>query len=616
MAADLPTLVVVDSGEPADLAAGPAADLDRAVSGVLERATKEPPPAEREPHDTATGASPDDCASTFLEVKFGGSVLPIPCTAEGLWGLVGTAWILGGFQAVVRARQAIEDAVDGLARTAASRRSEAEQAKSQVAHAERMYAIEPSRSRASHLDDWRDVARETEKNAGDARAASRRAAACRARYGTLFRDVWKRIALAEEELLKDYEGLAVAAFREILERNRDTARREWERYRCHRADDPDKAPVAIADAAEGDDGDFRMNPPEDPAGEGEKASPLERLFWRAWDLRERARAIVEEKTPPASVERKLRDSPDEAQQREWRARGLQDRVKAFKEARDAVAQKDPILLQVYPDMTVRTSLADFRGMVVSALLAVFRQNRDVLRDQVSLTAGGQLRVEPRRKDGVEPPRGAYTEAERAAVKAGDGWQALQEWELTVPASVAIAQRLRDMDEPSSSAWVHLPVRLAVHASVEGDARRGAYAEPGSFEHAAITHLWDELEEVRKAEETARRTRTLAILAAGVVLAPFTGGGSLVAAGLVQAAYSVGEIYQAARDYADADAFARSTLAPIEAALWQRPSTVTLVRTIAARSLDVATGVIPAGRIPLVVDLALGAASMTIDPGRP
>jgi hypothetical protein len=166
----------------------------------------------------------------------------------------------------------------------------------------------------------------------------------------------------------------------------------------------------------------------------------------------------------------------------------------------------------------------------------------------------------------------------------------------------LAHYLRDKEFARRTAWMHLPVRLAVHARAQQDAALKPFTVQGTIEYAALASTFDTVDEVREEERDSRERALFFMDIGALVLAPFTLGESLIAAGFVHAAVALSEINDAVRDYKGMSSLAAATLSEVEAALWTRPSTAGLVATIAEKSLDAASAVVTEGKLSYVIDL--------------
>jgi hypothetical protein len=104
-------------------------------------------------------------------------------------------------------------------------------------------------------------------------------------------------------------------------------------------------------------------------------------------------------------------------------------------------------------------------------------------------------------------------------------------------------------------------------------------------------------------------------------APVTGGASLVTAGVLEAAmcaadmFETWEEYERARALSAADLRGGYELDAVEFAVWTRPSTVDLVRSMAAQVVNGTSALVPAQYLSLIAGLALGAVALAVEPER-
>jgi hypothetical protein len=602
---DTPTQILVDTGagtrgRDADSA---ASQLDPFVGTALAGALASPKPKTASATNRAGELQRADCSDRSLPVRFGGDTVVVTCDKDALLGYVSLSWMMGGFPAVLRARQALDAAIDDLHTTANKKADEAAQTTRALAH-ER--SLPSNHDRDSWVASLSAAADRAAKDADAASAAAADATACRAAFAAHFNDAWRLIATMEEELLRIYESQALDVLKSIATKNRDLASASWDGYKCYLGADAKRTPITIANAPESA-ADVRLlldpQPDVNRKAMEEKYAAATDLSWRA------ASIVVSRQDLDQVVDTLEREGEDAKKQRDLRERELESKAQDWNEARGKVAASDPALLQVYSRMRNDTTLREFERLVVQALLDAYRENNRILAETKSIIANGPVRIEPApSKPGA---MSAYTDAQRHVIAGADLSDAFEKWQLTIPASVVVAQRLTDADTAKNSVWLHLPVRLAVPYGPQQAGKR--FSEPGTFEQAAVTHLWDALEDVRHQQQKTQRNRILAMWIGAAVLAPFTGGGSLVAAGMVAAGYCFYEIYEAKQAYNVSNEFSTAVLTAMDVALWTRPSTVDLVRTIAARTLEAGGNLVPAERIPFVVWLAFNAMTDAILP---
>jgi hypothetical protein len=591
-----PTAILIDPGQPEPAAAAPKTRAEP----VPQTGPALPP--------GMSGEAPN----YGINVRLGKSTVRLPCTEEAVWGLVTKAWIADGFDGVIRARHAIENAVIAFDTATGKLNRDAVATRAKLAHEEGLYDGGRHPEYAGNVDSVRKAVNNVERDARRASAAAVEAHVHHPQYHALFRDVWHRIAVVEEGLLREWERLGHAEFRTVMWENATTAKSEWTRYGCYHKDDAQKAVADIAKVT-GDAADYRLN----LKTSDEDKDPLQRLLNTAQELKELARQIAtRQSTLERGVEGAARQGFDPAEQRRLRKRGIDDWVEAWRKRREEVRKTDPVLASVYPRVQPRrTTKGQLQEMIVEALLEAYRTSNAILAEEEKhrLMGKGALRITP--SAGLEdaPPQ---DEAQQAALHVGDNWEAFTKFRLTIPASAVLVERLKAGDNAKFSPWLHMPSRLRVYEKLKTHPTLRRMNDAGTVEFAAIAHLYDWLERSRQSDKRAREIAMRVLLVEAIVLAPFTMGGSLAVAGVVQAAFCGEEIYEAAKRHeqeGSARAEMRRELLPAEVlaaetALWTRPSLVDFVRTVASKTVEAGLNLIPAERIPFVVGLAIGEAA--------
>jgi hypothetical protein len=599
---DTPTLVYVDAGDDSTPAEAPARVLEKVPEAT----------------DVAGAAKPAAAAQAVFEVRLDNRLVRLACTEDALMGYTMAAFKVGGFPAVVRARVAIDKAVTALGTAATAAKDTADATHAKLAEEEGLYRSQPTSSRAGIVDSLQSAASESDRSARAASAAAAGARGNAERYRRLFGAAWSRLAAAEEACLREWEVTAAPEFAHILETNMKAAVDQWTRYGCHVKDKPDQA--ADITQSRGKASELQLSlqkePPDAKSGSGtttdtggKPALPTLRDLWtRANELRGFA-----ERIPSAQHVARSPQVSNDPTASKLQAAHIADEVKAWSTKRDETERTDPVLLQVYPDVTGQTTLDTLERMIIEALLLAYHVSKEISDHAVRLfPAGSKLRIEPKAARGDPLKPWGLSKQELDVVSSADETKAL-ELGLVIPASVVLGVKLGEAKNAEYSVWAHLPVRVAVAATMKKDARLVTFTVAGALQEAAMTHAFEELERVRKRHKERWRSRSMVVLGLGVLLAPFTSGGSLVVAGIIQAGFCAPELYEAWAERSIAGELSQSSLSAVETALWTRPSTVDFVRLVVSETIDFTLGVVPPERVALVVGLALSAVSTGVRP---
>ncbi len=594
-----PTAILIDPGQPEPAEAAPKA------RPVPQTGPPLPPGMSRE------------APSYRLDVRLGKTVVRVPCTEDAVWGLVSKAWITDGFDGVIRARRAIENAVIAFDQATRKLNSDARATRDKLAYYEKLYDDGRRPEYAGNVESVRGGVNNVARDARQAAATAVEAHVHHPQYHALFREVWNRIAVIEEALLREWEKLGHAEFRTVMWENQTTAKSEWSRYGIYHKDDAQKAVADIANVT-GSAADYRLN----LKSTDKDKDPLQRMLDTAQELKELARQIATRRsTLERGVEGAARQGLDPVEQRRLRKRGIDDWVEAWRKRREEVRKADPVLASVYPGVQARRTTKDqLQEMMVEALLDAYRTSNEILAEEEKhrLMGKGTLRITPSADTKDIAPQ---DEAQQAALHVGDNWEAFTKFRLTIPASAVLVERLKTGDSGKYSPWLHMPSRLRMYEKLKTHPTLKRMNDAGTLEFAAIAHLYDWLERSRQSDKHGREIAMRVLLVEAIVLAPFTMGGSLVVAGVVQAAFCGEEIYEAAKRHEQegtARAEMRRDLLPAEVlaaetALWTRPSLMDLVRTAASKTIEAGLNLIPAEKIPFVVGLAIGEAAGAIAP---
>jgi len=576
---NLPTAILVDSDLP-ETELTDTADLYREyVQAPIETAQQAEVSAPMSVALPPAQVKVQQAAKTSLSVDFGGEAYELRCTEQAVKDFVLAAYLFGGYPAVVRARQALDQAIRKL--------------ETQYDSEDRIHEFAADRA-ASHAEssDYQRNVESARTALVNAKVAAQRAQAAEPYYSTYFRQSWQALAELEEHWLSQYEieadrvltARAIAAYQ--------MARDEWDKYQPYAKSDPSRTPVAFGKAEINED--YRLTLDVDRATAEAKAKDL---LEQALHLHELAKDVAYSKA------HERRDS-------------INDRLKRWNEERTKIAAQDPVLLHVYPQVWLRdTYPGTLQDMMAKALLESRDEALRMFNEQM-LVMGSALRIDPLEKPTgfAWPQMNPEAFADLYSNLPERSRKGLEKYGLTLSASVVLARRLRQRKVALNSPWMHLPVRLEIFENGKEGLSMAAYADPAAFEYAALKHLWDALEQVREEEQAAKTRRTVLLAVAGAGLAPFTKGGSLVAAAWVQAALSASEIAQAVTDFKQQTRLA-TMLAPVESLLWTRPAAGDLLQVITARSFDVITTLIPANKLPFVVDLMLVGVLTGLEPAQ-
>ena len=557
-----------------------------------------PPAGGGSPGSGDTMAPPDHHASPVpprprgptppsIDITLGDEAIALPCQRDAVAALVLLSYRLGGFHGVLGAWRAIWASID-------------------PAVAERRRAMSELRAARDKLSDWKGyrddpakaglyegAARSLEAAQRNADRRTREADERRRAAETCveqFRAVWTALCVVEDTLLARYEEIALAELRAICARNSTKAGDEWRRYGAYVQGGTGRQAITLADAANVDPDRIRL---------GLTDTDLEKIRQSAFMLRQ--------------AEEDLKYGLDTRLPHGGRATNtIENASQRFKKSWDDASASDPVILQIYRAVEVDTSPRAMRELIVRALLRVSTEATALADEARALWRPGvRYRLEPSDVFSMWGPFGEMTsspQGRRYLALPREFQSALLEAGLTVPASVVAGATLTDRAAALRTPWVHQAVRLSLQAQSGLDGRLADFTEPGRLGYAAVCWTWDAIEEswTRSRESQEKAVRLL--WGAAILLAPFTEGGSLAAAGLVQAALCGMTIVDEATLYRQRVRFASATLDARQASLWLRPSTSKLVGTIIGESLTAMTSVVPPGKIPLVVDLLLGAAA--------
>jgi hypothetical protein len=611
-----PTMVVVEAGEGWTDAKTPEAELA--------------PVPESSPAAVPLNLSRTPVPGTpSLTVQLGERSVTLRPTEDAMWGYVTLAFKVGGFSQVIQARKAIDAAVTELERAAATAEGAASQAVKERNTAERQVVADPP-GQLPGAAAWRLRNQVTES--GRQNRELRAQANAVQWFKVAFNDLCARLAVLEEACLRKWEDLGVDEYKRILEAHMGRANQQWIRYGCYLKDKPGEA--AKISASRGKAASVRVKlergdsasssapagsptSASSPAPAGTSAAPasalptLQDLKMRSKDLNDYAKTTISAAIRKAGIVRAHGD-PREI---ELYDKHVEDVQKIWAQSLQEAEVSDAALLQIYRDVDRETPLDQVERMIVDALLDAYHLSKD-LRDHLIrlLPAGATLRIQPGpRGDDPMHPWG-LTDAQRSLISSTAHSDALA-LGLTIPASVVLSVKLQESGVSEHSPWMHLAVRQATTAKILRG-RLAGLLDRGSLSDAAISHALDEFESFRDRDKDRFGTWSLTVLGYGLVLAPFTEGGSLVLAGLIAASFQIAAYIEERGRVESASRLSAATLDALESVLWARPSRVDLYRQLVSTAIDV-TQAIVAPEFPLVVDLLIMATSWAISPeGQP
>jgi hypothetical protein len=512
-----------------------------------------------------------------VEIKLDGYPVSISATAASVRQVVGTAYLLGGFELIValdwevRERVRIETLTLSQLRAAVrvipdqARAHPREKAAYDRALTEQLAEIPPTERR---LQTASDVLR-------------------------LLHDAWTRIASAEEQVLRDYEPRLIAQFANLAKDARTLALQEWARYEPYDVSASDVLPLTTSEAKERSSDDLRLR---------REAAELVKAIWDLYDSwKDYLDSLASTRRLIGLGARRIRlansGSDPEEQIANSRANNAA-KFKAFDERRSEIGAKFPAALQVYGKLAtlstskLTTTDAAVEGLVIEALIEAVESAQDLAYEALThplFKAGTRMRVE-----------------------VGDGGSAVSNLPgyqqdrlargLTIPASRIIANQLLDIEDAAKSPWLQLPARLALFKrGTEGEARLAPYFAPGRLHHGALSEVNNALQEVRRKQKETVDQALLIIDAIAVPAGFFTGGATMAIAGAIHAVVRGQEMYLTVREYQARDALAQIALVPLQQAIWEHPSAVTLTGKLIEGGFEIATDLVNGGVAGAIMD---------------
>ena len=554
--------------------ADPAATQQKFVAGARSAALQVPV----DPRATADAApAASESGTDVLEIALDGYPVTIRPTEASVREVIGTAYLIGGFELVQALDRAVRERVriEGLSLSqlkAAVQRlpSEARRRPSlkdvyDRAMAEQLAKIRPTERR---LQTATDVLR-------------------------LLHVAWERIAAAEEQVLREYEPFLVSQFVALADEARALALKEWTRYEPYDSTETDPQPLTMSEAAKRSTDDLRLRNEADVL-----CRDIRKLHeaWMAYrDSVEATNTLV---GMGARRLRSVNPGSDPAQAIAYSRAGNADKFKAFDEHRTDIGTRFPVALQVYGKVGTRATSAltttkeEIQGWVIEALTEAVESAQGLADEGVKnrqFKADTQMRV-PAASTGD------------AASELPSYQQTLLSKGLTIPASRVIANRLSDVDDAAKSPWFQLPVRLALYRrGTEGDMRLSVYTTPGRLHHAALSEVNNALQEVRRKQKETTDQALLIMDAIAVPAGFFTGGATMAVAGVIHAVVRANEMYLSVGEYLARDELAQIALVPLQQALWEHPSAVTLTAKLLEGGFEIASDLISTGVAGAIMD---------------
>jgi hypothetical protein len=569
-----------------------------------------------------------------LNVQLGDRTLMLRPTEDALWGYLTLAFRLGGFGQVILARKAIDAAVAELERAADEADGAAGRDVAARNEAERQLTSEPL-GQAPGAAAWRagnqaaDSGRQSRQQRAQASAAQW--------FKVTFNELWAGLAVLEEACLRQWEEIGVREYDRILEAHMGRANQQWIRYGCYLNDKPNE-PAKISESR-GKGSSVRVKLDRGSAGSagssgtgtgtgmgtgsgtgssgtGSGTGPvahalptLDDLRKRALELNEYAKEIIPAAIKSARIHAS-RGDPVEAQlyadhlvkeiQEPW-AQRLMD-----------AEESDAVLLQIYRDVDKDTTLDQVERLIVDALLDAYHLSNDLRANLIRLVpVFGTLRIQPGPLG--DDPNSMYglSFEQRSMISSTVHGDAVA-LGLAIPASVVLSVKLQEEGASENSAWMHLAVRHAATCRILSGRLRGLL-DMDSLSERAITHALDEFESFRERDKDRFSKWSLGVIVLGLALAPFTGGGSAVVAGLVAASFQVAAFIEEYGRVKSAQKLSAASLDALEIVLWTRPSRLALYRMMLSSVIEVGQAIF-APELPLVADMIITAVSWSVAPG--
>lgn len=514
--------------------------------------------------------------SGTVDVELDGHPISIRPTLASVRRVVGHAYLLAGFELVVSLERAVQRRVDIESLTLC-----------QLNAAVRTIPTQPRVRPQARAAYDRALSEQLAQIPLTERRLDRATVVLR-----LLHDEWTRIAAAEEQVLREYEGLLVGQFARLAIDTRALALREWARYEPYDTTANDALPLTTTEAKERSSGDLRLR---------KEAAELVKAVWQIYDSWKAYLDQLESKQKLSDMgARRIRSvtGADPHALVENARANVAAKFRAFDERRAEVGTRFPAALQVYGKLAtlsnskLTTSDASVERTVIAALIEAVASAQDIGYDAVKkplFEVGKRLRVDP-------------DTAGRAGSDLPGYQQDLLARGLTIPASRVVANALSDDDDAAKSAWLQLPARLAlVKRAQEGEERLVPYFTPARLHHAALGEVNNALQEVRR-KQTEKRDQALLFMDSLAVPAGFfTSGATMAVAGAIHAVVRGREMYISVKEYQARDALAAIALVPIQQALWEHPSAVKLTGMLVEGGFEIASDLVNGGVAGAILD---------------
>lgn len=520
----------------------------------------------------AASASPP-VGGGVVEVKLEGHAVAIRASEASVRQVVGTAYLIGGFELVRALDREVRERVriEGLTL-------------SQLKAAVRLLPVEArGHPRLSEiLREQMALLPPTERRLQAANDVQR-----------MLRAAWARIATAEEQVLREYEPMLIGQFATLAKEARKLALQEWARYEPYDVTASDVLPLSTSEAKERSADDLLLR--NEAADLCKKVRELHEAWKNYLDALDSTRRLI------GLGARRIRlasGGDDPAALVANSRKNTAVKFQAFDGRRSEIGERFPVALQLYARIgkTSRsnrdTTDKDIQAWAIEALTEAVESSQELAYEAFMhpvFKAGKRLRVEPADPAGVQDELPGYQQDALAR-------------ELTVPASRIIANRLADLDESAQSPWFQLPVRSALYKrGTEGEGRLTPYFTPGRLHHAALSEVNNAVKEVRRKEREKVDQALLIIDAIALPAGFFTGGAAVAIAGVVHAIVRTNEMYESVKEFQARDALAQIALVPMQQAVWDHPSAVTLTGKLLEGGFEIATDLVNGGVAGAIMD---------------
>jgi hypothetical protein len=554
-------------------------DLDRSTQTFVHDAHAS---ATRMPVDPRTtdreglAAAAEATNAGELEVQLDGHPVTVRASVASARHVVGTAYLIGGFELVRSLHNEVRQRVKIETLTLSQQRAAIQTLPGEARGRLRQSAIDRD------VADLKSQVLSTERRLRTATELQH-----------MIGDAWARIAVAEEEVLRAYEPRLISQFVALTKDAQTIALQEWARYEPYDTSATDPTPLTTSEAKERALDDLRLRKEAH-----DLVAAVRTLHTRWTDYLD---AAYSTSRLAALGARRIRlASPDEDPARLFANSRANTAAKfhEFDVCRSDVGTRFPVALQVYVRLgtlaasDVKTTDAKIEAWVVESLYQANDSAQELGYNAVKnqlFKAGARMRVES-----TDPPD--------ARADLPSYQQDLLERGLTVPASRVIGNRMAVADEAVKSPWFQLSAKLSLfRRGVEGDEFLAPYATPGRLHHAALSELNNALQEVRRNQKQALDRALLIMDALALPAGFFTGGATLAIAGVIHAVVRSNEMYLDLKEFQDRDALAQVALTPIQQAVWEHPSAVTLTGKLLENGFEIASDLVNTGIAGAIMD---------------